>query len=197
MNTKLKPAVTAYLEGKGYFKALEAMRLAEKYHTGLRKDLITAEFNHQICMAAYSRTLSIPAEIDEDVYVAIFLHDLVEDYKVPKELFPYHSMFEVSEVLSKTGETTEKYYNRLCEYLVASIVKGIDRSHNLSSMISVFSQEKQQKYITETRDYVIPMLKNARQNFPQYVNVFYNLKHVLLLQVELWEGLSQTSQKKA
>ena len=191
MNTKLKPAVTAYLEGKGYFKALDAMRLGEKYHTGVRKYLVTKEFHHQICMAAYSRTLSIPIDIDEDVYVAIFLHDLVEDYKISKELFPHYSMFYISEVLSKTGETTERYYSRLGEYLVAAIVKGIDRSHNLSTMVGIFSQEKQQKYITETREFVIPMLKIARQNFPQYVNVFYNLKHVLLLQVELWEGLQK------
>ena len=96
MNTKLKPAVTAYLEGKGYFKALEAMRLGEKYHVGVRKDLVTKEFYHQICMAAYSRTLSISADIDEDVYVVIFLHDLVEDYAVPRELFTNDDMYSAS-----------------------------------------------------------------------------------------------------
>ena len=61
------------------------------------------------------------------------------------------------------GETKEsalnRYYNLILTDRAATLTKLIDRCHNVSSMAGVFSKEKLKAYISETRDYVIPLLR--------------------------------------
>ena len=69
---------------------------------------------------------------------------------------------------------------------LASIAKGVDRMHNFQSMSGVFDLDKQQRYMEETEQYIIPMLKEARKNFPEQEPVYQNIKHVLRTQIELF-----------
>jgi (p)ppGpp synthase/HD superfamily hydrolase len=188
---KHKVSIRYWLLGKGYFKAIKAMEFASQFHTGLRKDKITPEFHHQISIAHYLRTLSSIKD-EEVVLCCAFLHDVVEDYDVALseiELLFGKQIREAIALLSKVIGGTKKdlgsYFEQISACPVASIVKGGDRVHNLSTCSDVFTLQKQQIYIEETEKYVLPMLKQARRNFPEQELAYENIKHVLINQVNL------------
>lgn len=56
-------------------------------------------------------------------------------------------------------------------------------------MIGVFDRDKQNEYIFETNEYVIPMIKKARRLFPQQEPAYENAKHFLRCQVELIKAI--------
>lgn len=53
--------------------------MAEKYHSGLRKDKVTPIFQHQISIALYLSTLHPTLMHPAEVYIVTFLHDTYED----------------------------------------------------------------------------------------------------------------------
>ena len=190
-----------WLLGRKYNKAAMAMEFASEYHTGFRKDGFTPEFHHQICIAHYLRTLP-DLRNQEDVLSAAFLHDTVEDYDV--SLTDINSRFgsnvrNAVELLSKKvgsyEKNAEEYFYKMTNCPIASIVKGGDRVHNSQTMNGVFSIEKQASYISETTDFILPMLKEARRRYPDQELAYENIKHSLKGQIEL-TSLSINTEKK-
>lgn len=180
----------AWLLGKEYFKAVEALEFASKFHVGLRKDGVTPEFAHQIAIINYLRTLPNLRE-REKVLIVTCLHDLVEDYDVSIELLRNkfgHEVVEAVLLLSKKiddkKKATELYFSEIGANPIASIVKGGDRVHNHQTM-GIFTCKKQIEYISETETYILPMLKEARNSFPDQELAYENIKHALKGQIEL------------
>jgi (p)ppGpp synthase/HD superfamily hydrolase len=149
------------LIGARYFNALVAMQYAMQYHTGVRKDGETPEFQHQIEIALYALTLP-DLTYREEVIATIFLHDVREDYHITdaeiRELFPHDSEFEqrvahAVELMTKEFRGNKKepkdYFSALSFNEIASIAKGCDRIHNYQSMVGVFSLPKQEEYLQE------------------------------------------------
>ncbi len=191
---KLRSALRYWLYGKGYHKAVKAMEYAAKYHKGLRKDGVTPEFYHQLCIAGYVRTLHLI--YSEETMATAFLHDLIEDYDISaselERQFGKEIAFPVS-LLSKRrdGYTIENtpYYLNICNDPIASVVKGADRIHNFQTMIGVFDITKQKEYIEDCKVGLLPMLKKARRKFPEQEPAYENIKHALLSQIDLIECL--------
>ena len=188
---KLRISLKYWLMGRKYFKAVEAMEFAMRYHTGIRKDGITLEFFHQLSIAHYVRTLKNLQNMEAAIIVSL-LHDVVEDYNVTlfeiQERFGVtiaNSVALVSKEVEGTKKTSEEYYLAMRNDPIASIVKGSDRIHNHQSMPGVFSKDRQRKYIKETETYILPMLKSARKNFSEQEEAYENIKHVLVSQIEL------------
>lgn len=186
-----KERIRAWLLGKGYYKAVEALEFAAKYHTGLRKDGVTPEFHHQISIAHYLRTLPNVRKQEELLAVAC-LHDTMEDHGVTRETIKSkfgELISEATYLLSKEylGKTksTEDYYAAIAECPIASLAKGGDRIHNYQTMHSVFTCKKQLAYIEEGEKYILPMLKEARSNFPDQELAYENIKYTLKGQIEL------------
>ena len=79
------------------------------------------------------------------------------------------------------GETKEiakrRYYNMLIQSREASITKRIDRCHNVSSMAGTFTIEKLKAYIEETREYVLPLLRQMKDKYPDEGNILFVLKY--------------------
>jgi len=50
-------------------------------------------------------------------------------------------------------------------------------------MVGVFTLEKQSSYIDEVEKYFLPMLKQARKNFPEQVDAYLNVETMLNQQV--------------
>lgn len=183
-----------WMLGKNYHKAVLAMEFASKYHVGTRKDGYTPEFHHQISIAHYLRTLP-DLRNQEDVLAAAFLHDTVEDYNV--SLTDIESRFgpdvaravkKLSKIIKDYKKTPEEYYQGMIDCPIASIVKGGDRVHNHQTMHGAsFSIDKQHKYITETKELILPMLKEARRKYPDQELAYENIKHALKGQIELIE----------
>lgn len=193
---KLRTAMRYWLLGKDMHVALKAMEMGLDAHDGERKNG-NPEFSHQMFQAQYARTLSLM--YFEETLAVIFLHDIVEDHDVP--ISTIHAEFGemigngvdlMSDVDAQGQERPpELYYPAMVASPLASIAKGIDRIHNFQSMIDVFTLEKQERYIQETREHILPMMKAARKRYSQQEPAYQNVKHVLLTQMDLIQAMNR------
>lgn len=188
---KLKTAMRHYLIGRGFFRALDALEVGLRHHIGTRKDGVTPEFQHQLEQASYFRTIEplVSREMAETIYTVIFLHDTVEDpggvdqKPLTHEFVMTRFGADVARAVElmtnhRNGEkkSSESYYRDLTQDCVAAICKGLDRMHNVGSMVGVFSVEKQRSYLQETEQYILPMLRTGRKLYPPQEPVFHNLR---------------------
>ena len=191
---KLRTSLRYWLQGRGMHTALKAMQFGMDHHTGERKNG-HPEFSHQVFQAQYARTLVDSLLHPEELLATIFLHDIVEDCGVERaEIYrrfgdmvgnAVHLMTDSDE--SGADLPHENYYPRMAVCPVTSLAKGIDRVHNFQSMLGVFDIAKQQRYIAETREHILPMMKTARRQFVEQEPAYQNVKHLLLTQMELVE----------
>lgn len=205
---KIKSAIRYWLLGKEYYVALAAMDFGLKYHTGVRKDGVMQEFQHQISQANFARTLDSTLIYPEEVLATIFLHDVVEDIAEvqfddvavmlvqagAEGEFLNRIMAGVEEMTNQYPETGVKkpkteYYSAMG--VVSSVCKGIDRIHNHQTMSDAFTIEKMGTYIKETEDHIIPMLKRARKSWNRQEAAYQNIKTVLNAQMEMVEVIIQ------
>lgn len=186
---KMKIALRYWLLGKEFYQAADALEFASSYHIGTRKDGETPEFQHQIEMAHYVRTLLPFLLYPEDTISAVLLHDTPEDYNVPTEIIASRFNDRVAlatELMNKhRWKSQTDQFLAIAENPIASIVKGADRMHNIQTMVDVFTVEKQIAYIKTAETLFIPMLKSARRRFPMQEPAYENIKLVLLNQIEL------------
>ena len=183
-----------YLLGRKYFTALKALDFAKKYHKGMRKDGVTPEFQHQIEIALFISTLK-DVQDEELTITCALLHDVVEDYDVSVEeidaLFGKRVggiVWLLTVKFRGKRKTNEDYFSAIAKDPIASLVKGGDRIHNVQTMIDVFSPEKQRKYVEEVNNFFLPMLKEAKYQFPEQSAAYFNIIHMLKSQVELVEA---------
>lgn len=190
---KLKVSLRYFLLGKDWFQAADALEYAALLHNGTRKDGTTPEFQHQIEMAHYMRTLLPSLIYPQETITSIILHDTPEDKNKSYEEIDtrYGTIVATATELMNKHRWAKKadQFKAIAEDAVASVSKGADRSNNLGSMQGVFTPEKQKLYIQEAKDYFLPMLKVARRNFVRQEAVYENEKHLLLSQISLLEHL--------
>lgn len=169
-----------------YVNTLNALEYAKNIHIGFRKDGKTPEFQHQIEIAHYLRTLYKGLVYPGPTLAAAFLHDVPEDYDISFEDIEEQFGKQVSDavrLLTKQyrGEkkVIEHYFDEMAHCPIASVVKGADRINNHQSMHPVFTEKKQLSYIDETKTYIIPMLKKARHLHVQQEFIYENIKFIL------------------
>ena len=194
---KMRIALRYWLLGKEYFKAVEAMDFAEQYHNGKRKDG-AHEFSHQVSQANLAKTLIHSIRYKEELFITIFLHDCPEDTEVSFEEIENRfgsiacgAIKLMTKLYRGIKTPNDIYYNNLAECEIASVAKGLDRIHNLMSMLGGFKPEKQVSYIEETLDFTVPMLKKARRKFPFQESVYENIKFIMTNQVQLYKALNK------
>lgn len=198
---KLKTALRYWMLGREYHLAHKAMEFGLIHHTGLRKDGVMPEFQHQLSQASYARTMEHSLMFPDETLATIFLHDIVEDTDVTATTIytefgeqvgnAVESMTNNIPVLNGMLKPKEEYYgDAMSDDPIASIAKGCDRIHNHQTMIGVFDPAKIDKYMVETNDFILPMLKRARKKFTKQEPVYLNIKHVLLTQMELLQAFN-------
>lgn len=195
--TKQKIAIRFWLIGKGYFNAVKALDFAESYHTGTRKNG-EHEFSHQISQANYCRAFDSQLDFPEETFCVIFLHDIIEDYDVTYgeilRLFGKivaDAVMKMSKVYRGNKIENNVYYSNMSECPIASLAKGIDRLHNLMTMLDGFTDVKQMSYIGETIELVVPLIKKARKDFPKQEGVYHNIKYIITNHVRLYTALNK------
>lgn len=195
-HSKREVSLRYWLQGRNYTVALRAMNLGKQYHTGIRKDGVTPEFDHQVSIAHYLRTLDGSLLYPQETYAAALLHDVREDYGLAdaeiRDLFGDRTADAVH-ALSKEFRGKRlpeaEVFAMIADDPIASVVKGCDRIHNHQSMVGVFSTQKQVEYIEETNDWFFPMLKQARRAFPEQEPAYENVKTMLKSQIHLIEAI--------
>lgn len=209
---KLRTKIIGVLEGltlanKDFFNVRKALVYAEKIHCHQRKDG-TPEFSHQLEMLGIALSFHALLLNPYDVYMAIILHDTIEDY--PERQQEIHEIFpdvvKYSRILSKFTdsvrvdfETQEytyyEYFDKISNCEVCSVVKLIDRVHNLSTAPGVFSTNKIEEYCNEVDKYFIDMMKSSKDKFNQRT-VYEILKFMLQTEVNTIRSFLITIKKK-
>jgi (p)ppGpp synthase/HD superfamily hydrolase len=185
-------AIRHTLLGKGWMTALEAMEFASNLHKGSRKDKITPEFYHQIEIAGFLMTLADGLILPEDTIATAFLHDVSEDYDVGFEELGAKFGSRITNAVNALTKkhrgkkvSPEVYFENIQFSPIASIVKGADRINNQSSIVGIFSRDKQNAYVVETEQFILPMLKSARKMHPKQYNAYLNVMFVLKSQLDM------------
>lgn len=183
-----------WLEGKGYYKAAEALELVRKLEQGFRKDGQTPLFHHQLSVARLITTLVPHLEYPEETITAAFLHDLLEDHgdiwtqaKVEAKFgaLVASAVWCLSKKSNGLTKTYDLYFAEMARCPIASIVKLADRAHNLQTMPGVFTLEKQVTYLAEVEKWFYPMIRDARHEYPRQYPAYENLKLFLRCQCRL------------
>ena len=180
MYTFIKAAATA----KGLSQTLKALSFAREAHRGqVRKGKAGIPYiSHPLTMACHALALGL----DEDgLLAAILLHDVVEDCGVKLDDLPVDEMIrETVGLLSKdqSHELDEeghdkKYFAAIAQHATASMVKLLDRCHNLSVMSSGFTRKRILEYIAHTKTFVLPLADELRKSNPEYSNACFLLKY--------------------
>jgi (p)ppGpp synthase/HD superfamily hydrolase len=197
---KMKISIRSWMLGRGYYNAVKAMNFAEALHNGVRKDG-APEFSHQVSQACYARTMIDSLLYPEETLCLIFLHDTVEDKGVTREqlvkLFGErvaNAVIKISKVVNGLRIPDEIYYKGMEDCPISSAGKGLDRVHNLMTMLGGFKPEKQKSYIVETMEKVIPLLKVVRKAFPEQECFYENIKFVMTNQIQLYNALHKALQ---
>lgn len=194
-------AFRGHLRGAKMLMALEALEYARKFHTGFRKDGISPGFSHQIAIGFH--VLDLPGLLfPEETVATVMLHDTVEDHgahheeiirqrfgslvhagvmSVTKKIPVYVGDQKVHVIERDEGEL----FAAMANEPIGSIVKPADRSHNQKTMGGVFTADKQVDYVQFTDDYIIPMMNQARKNFPQQYQAYMLLQDKLESQAAL------------
>lgn len=199
----LRSNLRGYYAGKGWHRALHALDLGLKHHNGLRKNG-EPEFSHQVFQCQAARTMDTMFIDPEGTHCTILLHDIREDHNYPLDLllidYGTHVTKSVQLMTNVNEQNTDKeeqtYYEDMIRDPRASLAKGFDRQHNILSMIGTFTDEKQKRYIDTTRKYIVPMLKNARKQFPQQEPVYQNIKVSLLSTMFVIEKIHEAKELK-
>ncbi len=197
---KKRTALKGYCLGRDYVDVLRAITFAEEHHTGVRKDGVTPEFQHQIEIALHATTLKGLSNADESILLQmIMLHDVVEDYNV--SLVEIDLRFgpvvakgveALSKIINGVKKPMVQYMRDLALNPLAALAKGCDRVHNVQSMRGVFNYEKQKSYAKEVREHFFPMLRRVRDLSPQYRQAINNIKNMLEAQVQWVEYLHES-----
>lgn len=189
--------------GKGWYTALEAMEFAGNFHKGKRKDGITPEFFHQIEIAGFLMTLSDSLMYPQETVAVSFLHDCPEDYDIGFEELEVKFGSKVArstKLVTKTHRgkkiLPEVLFQEMADDPISSMVKAVDRIHNQGSMLEVFARSKQDAYVEETTNFILPMLKAARKkHFKQY-NAYMNVMFVLKGQLSMIRAIHSALDKE-
>lgn len=179
---KMYTYIRGYANGRGMKQTLCALSFARGRHAGQSRKNGEPYLVHPLTMACHALSLGIN---DDDVIATILLHDVCEDCGVSLCELPVSDKVrrgvELMTFSIMDGETKEvaknRYYNLISQNHEASIAKLVDRCHNVSSMAGTFSTEKLKSYIEETRQYVLPLLRKVKNQYPDESDVLFVLKY--------------------
>lgn len=179
---KMYTYIRGYATGRDMRQTLCALSFARDKHSGQLRKSGEPYLVHPLTMACHALSLGIQ---DDNIIATILLHDVCEDCGVPLSELPVSDAVRRNvELMTFTvmdGETKQtaktRYYNLLLQSREAAITKLIDRCHNVSSMAGTFSAEKLRSYIEETRQYVLPLLRRIKRQYPDESNLLFALKY--------------------
>ena len=193
---KMYTYIRGFANGSNMPQTLKALSFAREKHSGQLRKSGDPYIVHPLTMACNALSIGIR---EDEVIAAILLHDVCEDCDVSLEELPVSDAVRHSVgLLTFTvmdGETKEiaknRYYNLILQDRPATLAKLIDRCHNVSSMAGTFSKEKLKAYIEETRQYVLPLLRKAKAQYPADSDVLFILKYHITSVVDSIEATMQ------
>ena len=155
---------------------------------------------HPLTLACHALAMGIT---DDNVLATALLHDVVEDTDTRPEELPvcdrvreavcllsYNTYLKAGddEDPQKKNEIKPLYYANIGRNPLAALVKCIDRCNNLACMADGFSRKKMATYVTQTEQYVMPLL-DVIKAVPEYNNASWLLRYQMMTLLETFKRL--------
>lgn len=179
---KMITYLRGFFQGADMLESMKALGFAQEKHAGqTRKGSNLPAVIHPLQMACYAVALGIK---DDHVVATILLHDVCEDTGFSVSALPFskdvvrgvrYMTFSMHPGEEKT-DAKKRYFKELLESRAALICKAIDRYNNLSSMLGALDEEAIIKNIKETDELLLPVLKEAKEKWPELSNLLYILR---------------------
>lgn len=175
-----------YVTGGSLEQSIVALTYARRKHFGQERDGGVPYVAHPLRMACYLINLDL-SYIDKDQLIsAALLHDICEDCNIrPNDLPVSEDVRRIVKYLTimpfpgeEKMETKRRYFTEMLECPEAMVIKGADRIDNLSTMAD-FTIERIVKNVNETKFFLLPYLKTAKEYYPIYSNVFTHIRNEL------------------
>jgi len=179
---KMFTYLKGYSNSKNMRETQVSLVFAREKHKGQNRKEGTPYIIHPLTMACEALAMGIN---EDNIIATVLLHDVCEDCGISINELPVNETvkrgvefitFTVKEGESK-DEAVSRYYSNMIFSREATITKLLDRCHNVSSMANAFSKDKLREYIQETRQYVLPLLKDAKSKYPDLTNIFFIIKY--------------------
>lgn len=179
---KMLTYLNRYLNDRNMEESKKALVYAIEKHRGQKRKEGIPYITHPMAMACDAIAMGIE---EDNIIGTILLHDVCEDCGVKKDQLPVNECIKRAVALltfnakfkGSKEKAKQEYYSGILTNREATIVKLIDRCHNVSSMSRAFSGEKLKEYIDETRKYTLPLLSRAKIVYPEFDNTIFILKY--------------------
>ena len=198
---KMYTFLRGFASGAGMKETLKALAFARKMHEGQLRKSGEPYLVHPLTMACNAVSMGLR---EDAVIATILLHDVCEDCGVGLSELPVNDTIRQAVNLmtfrTMEGETKEiaknRYYNMLLQSREAALTKLVDRCHNVSSMAGTFSVAKLKAYIEETRQYVLPLLRKVKDQYPEDSDILFVLKYHIVSVVDSIDATIQVFEAK-
>ena len=175
--------VKGFLQGANLEQSINALTYMRKRHDGQKRSSGERYIIHPLRMASAAMALGIR---DDDLLATILIHDVVEDTGVTVNDLPFNDRIKRSVkymTVRRFGDelksdTKKRYYKNLLEDPHAMICKGFDRCDNLSTIIEK-DERAIVKNVLETNILLMPVMRKAKENWPNLSNILYVLRSEL------------------
>jgi len=172
-------------------ESVKALQYARSKHNGQYRKGGVPYIVHPLSMACYAAALGIK---DDATLAVILLHDVAEDCGVDVQMMPfsdavrngvrYVTITKLSTDESKL-ETKRRYFSELLNSKEALVCKAIDRYNNLADMPFSLGSEAVGKNIAETEVLLMPVLREAKELWPDMSDLLYVLRSNLRIVTDI------------
>lgn len=172
------------LDGPGFEQARAALVFARKAHSGQFRKNGKPYIVHPLSMACDA--IACKGATDE-IIATILLHDVCEDCNIPLTALPVNDVVKRGVKLmtikpfegEEKAETKRRYFHELLDSKEAIITKAFDRYANLNDMDGTLSEKSIVKNISETHELLMPVLKEAKYEYPELSDMMHTIRKML------------------
>ena len=172
------------LDGPGFEQSRAALVFARRAHSGQFRKNGKPYIIHPLSMACDA--IACKGTTDE-IVATILLHDVCEDCNIPLSALPVNEIVKTGVKLmtlrpflgEEKVETKRRYFNELLGSKEAVICKAFDRYANLNDAEGALAEEAIVKNILETHELLMPVLKEAKYQYPELSDTLHTISRVL------------------
>ena len=190
MKTFVKTSARAY----GLADTLKAVDYALEMHKKqTRKNSDLPYIVHPLTLACHALALGVR---DDAVIASCLLHDVSEDCGGKPEDLPFGPEVQKLVRLLTHPKTTPEdrdrimtaYYDAIASEPKASLIKCLDRCHNLSTMSWGLSRDRMYRCIIETENYY-PALLSALKSTLEFSDAYWLLKYQIESMLDIYKRM--------
>lgn len=178
------------LDGPGFEQSQAALVFARKAHAGQMRKNGLPYIVHPLSMACDA--IACKGATDE-IIATILLHDVCEDCNIPLSALPVNEVVRQGVKLmtirpfqgEEKLETKRRYFHELLDSREAIICKAFDRYANLNDAEGALTEDAIVKNIRETHEFLMPVLKEAKYEYPELSDMLHTIRTALKRTVKL------------